>query len=88
MYAKLNNGEIEFAQINKITINEDGTIDTVFNYGEDVDLLTQDGFLPYSENEAPILTEGQTLEINYIQNKKGITKKYTIIPASTSEKQL
>lgn len=79
MYAKLINGDIEFAPINKITQNKDGTHDVIFNYGQDATLLTQDGFLPYFEEKVPIITERQTLSFEYVQDENGITKKYTVI---------
>lgn len=74
MYAKLTDNQIEFAPINKI--EDDGSI--IFNYGEDIDKLTQDGFLPYQEEEFPILSKNQTMTFEFIQEDGKITKKYSI----------
>ena len=75
MHAKLINNQIEYAPINKI--NEDGSI--TFNYGEDANLLTIDGYKEILELEKPELAVGEVYETQYAENDNYIVISYTVV---------
>ena len=62
-YAKLINGEIEFAPVNK---------GSNINYNLDIDSMLSDGYKPFEEAEKP--TTDRNFEIKYLENSEKITE--------------
>ena len=62
-YAKLVNGEIEFAPVNK---------GSIINYNLDIDSMLSDGYKPFEGAEKP--TTDRNFEIKYFENSEKITE--------------